>query len=176
MTIYKQADSIDELKQILELQQKNLPKNLSPIEMKQSGFLTVEHSFELLKEMNVIAAHTIAKDGEQVIGYALSMHPEFANQIEILKPMFEEIHKVVSKNNSYMVMGQICVAKAYRGQGVFRKLYTAMKTFLPEGFTKIITEVDAKNVRSMNAHKAIGFTELKRYHSKGKDWSLIVQQ
>ena len=176
MIEYKQASTANELEQILVLQQRNLPRSLSNEEMERDGFLTVEHSFELLEEMNEASPHIIALENEKVVGYALSMHPKFASSIEILKPMFHEINMAIDGKSNYMVMGQICVAKTHRSKGIFRKLYTTMKTKLPAGFDTISTEVDAKNQRSMNAHKAVGFEELKTYHSDGKDWSLIVLQ
>ena len=40
-----------------------------------------------------------------------------------------------------------------------------------EGF---VTEVDAKNIRSLNAHYAIGFKHLKSYNSVRQDWELII--
>ena len=174
MLVYKQANSDIELKQILALQQANLPKNLTNEEKISEGFLTVEHSLELLKEMNTACPHTIALDSEKVVGYALAMHPKFAEEIEVLKPMFKEINKVVSLNNNYPIMGQICIAKTFRGKGLFRGLYNNMKALLPLGFTKIITEVDTTNIRSIEAHQAIGFIELKRYWAQEKEWSLIV--
>nr|WP_298996678.1 GNAT family N-acetyltransferase [uncultured Allomuricauda sp.] len=176
MIVYKQASTTQELEQILALQQQNLPKNLSQSDIIKDGFLSVEHSLELLKEMNDMCQHIIAVENEKVVGYALCMHPTFSESIEILKPMFYEINKVVKNKGNYMVMGQICIAKTYRGKGLFRKLYANMKAFLPEGFDTIITEVDAKNQRSMDAHRAIGFVELKNYRSDGKEWSLIVMQ
>ena len=134
----------------------------------------MEHSLDILKEMNDECGHIIALSNEKVVAYALCMHPKFAESIEILKPMFHEIHQVIKGKSNYMVMGQICVAKSYRGQGVFRNLYKTMKERLPTGIDTIITEVDAKNKRSVKAHRAVGFTELKRYSSSGKDWILIT--
>lgn len=174
MLIYKQADSDIELNQILALQQANLPKNLTVEEKTAQGFVTVEHSFDLLKEMNAACKHTIATFNGNLIGYALSMHPMFSEKIEVLKPMFNEINKIVSTNDDYIIMGQVCIAKSYRGKGVFRDLYENMKALIPKNFTKIITEVDVKNIRSMNAHQTIGFTELKRYWADDKEWSLVV--
>ncbi|MCB0373921.1 MAG: GNAT family N-acetyltransferase [Muricauda sp.] len=174
MIVYKQAESEQELKQILALQQQNLPKNITPQESEQEGFLTVEHSMEVLKAMNDECGHIIAVEDGNVIGYALCMHPKFADEIEVLKPMFDEIKKVVRKKDSYMAMGQICVAKSHRGKGVFRNLYLTMKNRLPEGFDTIITEVDGKNKRSLAAHKAIGFETVKVYPSGEKEWHLIV--
>lgn len=174
MICYEQASTLAQLEEILSLQQLNLPTNLTIKEKEQEGFLTVEHSLDFLKEMNDECPHITAVEYGKVVGYALSMHPMFANSIEVLKPMFYEINKVVQNNCNYMVMGQICVSKEYRGKGVFRGLYKAMKEKLPKGFDTIITEVDAKNQRSLHAHEAVGFTELKRYSSEGKEWSLII--
>ncbi|MDT0556458.1 GNAT family N-acetyltransferase [Patiriisocius hiemis] len=176
MICYKQANTIKELKQILALQKRNLLSGISEEEAKKEGFVSVHHTLELLQQMNESCPHTIAKDGDTVIGYALSMHPKFGNSIEMLKPMFTEIDTVTKKNSTlknYIVMGQICIDVAYRKQGIFRELYTAMKAFLLPTFSTIITEVDIKNNRSLQAHYAIGFKKLSTYSSGGQDWELI---
>lgn len=189
MITYTTTSTEDELHQILKLQQKNLPQSVSEEEQQNEGFLTVEHTFNLLKKMHDKIPHTIAKDGNVVIGYALSMHPDFGDEIDVLKPMFTEIENVLttksqlelaststtlSMTTNYIVMGQICIDKAYRKQGIFRHLYKAMKETIHSEFDCIITEVDAKNTRSLDAHYAIGFEDLKTYTSGGQDWKLIV--
>ena len=174
MIYYKQASSEQELEQILSLQQQNLIKSLSTLDREKEGFLTVEHSMEILKAMNDKCGHIIAVEDGGVIGYALCMHPIFADSIEVLRPMFSEINKVVQNQDNYMVMGQICVAKSHRGKGIFRNLYLTMKNRLPEGFDTIITEVDGKNKRSLAAHAAVGFKTLKIYQSDEKEWHLII--
>ncbi len=174
MVVYKRATQNSELEQILVLQQKNLIPVLSEDEKKKEGFVTVSHTLELLKRMNDVCAHVIAKDGDRVVGYALCMHPRFAEEIEVLKPMFHEISLVVPKTEKYLAMGQICVDKDYRGQGLFRQLYDNMKKGIQPEFTSIITEVDVKNDRSLKAHYAVGFKDLKTYRSGGQDWHLIA--
>ena len=170
----------EELEAILELQAKNLPQNLSETEKLSEGFVTVYHTFSLLKKMNTCQAHFIAKDDKQIVGYALCMPPKFQNDIEILKPMFREINGVfrtsisLSKVKSYIVMGQICIAKTHRGQGLFRKLYRAMQTELKFKYDAIITEVDVKNKRSLLAHYAVGFEDMSTYTSGGQQWKLII--
>ena len=124
--------------------------------------------------MNDAHGHIIAIENDIVIGYVLCMHPKFAHSIAILKPMFIEISKTMKTNTEYMVMGQICIAKPYRRKGVFKGLYSKMKRTLPKGFDCIITEVDVNNKRSLYAHEAVGFRELKRYKTDTKEWSLIV--
>lgn len=174
MIYYTKSSSIEELKQILSLQKKNLAQNLSEIDREIQGFLTVEHSLEILKKMNDACSHTIAKSNNNVIGYALSMTKDFANEIEVLKPMFLEISKSVSYDN-YIVMGQVCVDKEYRGIGVFRGLYEFMKTEICSSrFSSIITEIDTKNTRSISAHESVGFEKIKDYKSGSKDWRLVV--
>ncbi|RYC52114.1 GNAT family N-acetyltransferase [Flagellimonas olearia] len=176
MIYYKQASSTQELEQILSLQQKNLAKSLTTDELENEGFLTVEHSMEILQAMNEECGHIIALEDGEVIGYALCMHPKFADSIEVLQPMFVEINKAVAGKSNYMVMGQICVSKSHRGKGIFRNLYLTMKNKLPEGFDTIITEVDEKNQRSLQAHLAIGFKNLKSHMSNGQKWRIILME
>ncbi|MGB5460978.1 MAG: GNAT family N-acetyltransferase [Eudoraea sp.] len=163
-----------ELEQILSLQKKNIPKALSIKEIEQEGFLTVTHSLDLLDRMNSRCPHIIAKENDEVIGYALCMHPKFNNEIDILKPMFEEINSVLAPGEKFMVMGQVCIQKEYRKKGVFQKLYKKMQDVLKTNYNCIITEVDALNKRSLNAHFAVGFIELKTYNYNGRKWCLLA--
>ena len=162
-----------ELEQILQLQQRNLPTALSYEERAKEGFVTVCHTYDILQQMNSVCPHILAKDKQSVVGYALCMHPSFGAEIEVLKPMFIEIENILPSTERYLAMGQICVDKAYRKMGVFRKLYETMAEVLKTDYDTIITEVDLLNTRSLNAHYAIGFKELKRYSSGGQDWVLI---
>lgn len=170
--IYKRADTDKELYGILNLQEQNLRENTSETEKEQEGFVTVQHDFEILNRMNMGSPHIIALHNNQVIGYALVMLKEFKDDISVLRPMFSEIDKAID-HNSYVTMGQVCIDKDYRRKGVFRGLYNCMKTHLKDKFSMIITEVDQKNIRSMNAHFAIGFKHLQTYHALGQDWELI---
>lgn len=182
MIIYTTANTDHELRQILQLQQENLPAAISEETQKTQGFVTVHHSFELLKRMNRSCPHILAKDEDQVIGYALCMHPKFSNEIEVLRPMFKQISPVLNDPltsvgvfaDNFIVMGQVCIHKDYRKQGIFRKLYSFMLKEIAPKFKAIITEVDINNKRSLDAHYAIGFKLLTQYSSDGKDWELIL--
>ena len=182
MIVYTTVTSDQELEQILELQQENLPTAISEETQKTEGFVTVHHSFDLLDPMNKACPHIIAKNGEMVVGYALCMHPKFGDEIEVLRPMFREIGRVINspstklrlKKDEFIVMGQVCIHKDFRKQGIFRKLYDHMQKEISPRFKAIITEVDRKNTRSLEAHYAIGFQTLSEYSSDGKDWELIT--
>jgi len=171
--IYKRAESNEELIQILELQKINIPSSLSEEESKTEGFVTIHHDLDILKAMNDECPHIIATNNNKVIGYALCMLKEFKEDIKVLRPMFQQIENCLKEEELYLVMGQICIDKQFRKQGLFRGMYLFMKQEMSVQYDKIITEVDVANTRSMNAHFAIGFKTLYSYRSNHQDWKIL---
>lgn len=177
MIKYQLTTTNKELEEIIVLQQKNLPVNISTSELTEQGFVSAQHTLTLLTKMHDAHPHIIAKHNDKVVGYALCMLQEFRNEIPLLTPMFNLSDKAINELNdplNYMVMGQICIDKEYRKRGIFRALYNYMKENISKEYNAIITEVDVKNVRSVNAHKAIGFEVLKEHQSNNQNWQLIV--
>ena len=181
LTVYiTNPESDEDIRQMLSLQRQNLPATLTEDEVREQGFVTVVHDFSILKKMNEAAPHVIAKDGDQVIGYALAMLPQFNNEIEILKPMFEKLKEVEWKGkmlNEYrhFIMGQICINRSYRGMGIFDQLYFALKSQMHNQYELCITEVATRNTRSLKAHMRIGFSCALHYRANnGEDWELLV--
>jgi len=171
--IYKRANLDEELIQILKLQGANIPSSISKTEKKQEGFVTVHHDLGILKAMNDKCPHVIAKDNEKIIGYALCMLRGFKEDIDVLKPMFNRIDHCLPHDETYFVMGQICIDKAFRQQGVFKGLYHFMRQQLQLKYNRVITEVDVINTRSLNAHYAIGFETIYSYNSNNQYWEII---
>jgi ribosomal protein S18 acetylase RimI-like enzyme len=177
MIKYQLTSTNEELEQIIALQQKNLPLHISTDEKNEQGFVTIQHTLDLLTKMHAAHPHIIAKHNDTVVGYALCMLQEFRNEIPVLIPMFDLTDIAIKKQNkdlNYMVMGQVCIDKEYRKQGVFRALYTFMKENISKEYNAIITEVDVGNVRSSNAHKSVGFKVLKQYQSNNQNWEIII--
>ncbi|MFC5047958.1 GNAT family N-acetyltransferase [Aquimarina hainanensis] len=171
---YSRTTTEEELYQILQLQKKNLATAISTKEKQKEGYVTVIHDFETLKKMHLSEPHIIAKHNDTVIGYALSMTIDFREKIPVLAPMFTELEKYISQQTSYIIMGQICIDKAYRKQGVFKNLYHTMRSFLKDHYELLITEVATNNIRSLAAHHSVGFSTLSTYSSGGKNWELIT--
>lgn len=171
-----------EVKQILELQAQNLAQVLSAETMASQGFLTVRHDPAVLQRMNEAAPAIIAKDGDVLAGYALVMPREFATAVPILLPMFDMLEgfswrgKSLRSNPRWFVMGQICVAEDYRGQGVFDGLYLKMKEVYRPQYDFTVTEVAERNTRSMRAHERVGFETLHIYpdETTGEVWRVVV--
>jgi GNAT superfamily N-acetyltransferase len=177
---YQRVTSDEELYEILELQKQNLKVALSDIDKQIEGFVTVDHTFEVLKRMNDKCSHCIAKYDGKVIGYALCMLNEFRGDVPELISMFNYMDKIIESKGlatlNYFIMGQVCIDKVYRGQGVFRELYSFLKLELSKDYDAVVTEVSAKNVRSSEAHKAIGFELLDKHTEAGEDWELIMMK
>src|SRR5205807_1770175 len=93
--------------------------------------------------------------------------------IPILAPMFERLRALGILDRRCYVMGQICVARRWRGQGVFDLLYRAHRDLLRSRYDFVVTEVATRNLRSMRAHQRIGFTELERYRDATDEWSVL---
>lgn len=171
-----------EVRQIADLQAANLASALTAEAAANQGFVTVRHDPDVLERMNRTAPAIIAKDGDRVVGYALVMPREFASDVPILAPLFAMLDGLswngVSLRDSprWFVMGQICVAEGYRGRGIFDGLYRAMADEYRDRYDFTVTEVAARNTRSLRAHARAGFRTLQTYPdaTTGEEWHVIV--
>lgn len=176
---YTLATTEIELQQILHIQQENYLSNVSSDKKVSDGFVTVQHSLELLSKMNQSARQVIAIDKGMVVGYALVMTKEFSSHIPVLGPMFETFKKIsyqgkILDNYSFYVMGQICISETYRGQGIFRELYNTHKRYYSDSFDLCVTQVSTSNQRSMKAHESIGFKTIHTFEDETDQWNIIV--
>ncbi|NER17110.1 GNAT family N-acetyltransferase [Spongiivirga citrea] len=171
MFTYHRAHTDDELHQILQVQSENLKDQVDENKRLSDGFVTLKHDFYLLKRMNDACPHIIAKDEDRVVGFALSMLGDFKDDIPLLDGMFKMADRLFP-DRKYLVMGQVCVDENYRGKGVFRGLYTHMQSCYKNGYDPLVTIVAKQNIRSLNAHKAIGFQAVQSNNEV--DWVFIV--
>lgn len=169
-----------DLNQILRLQESNLKRNLHVDEQSKEGFVTVDHDYGLLQRMNSPYPHVITKVGDDVVGYCLVMLPELRMEIPILIPMFHTLENLSYQNvplleARYFIMGQVCIAKEYRGQGIFYGMYDYLKDSMMKDFDYIITEVSGQNLRSLKAHYNQGFKDLHAYKdNNGHPWVMVI--
>ena len=162
-----------ELQQVLALQRENLARSLAPEQVARDGFVTVEHSLDVLKRMHAMAPSIIAKEGDALAGYALVMPVEARSFVAVLEPMFQRLESLGLFRERFYVMGQICVAPAWRGRGVFDLLYRAHRRQLSPSYDSVVTEVATRNARSMRAHARIGFVLIDRYRDATDEWALL---
>lgn len=173
------AETAWDLNGILQLQSANLPSHISMEEKATEGFVTVHHDLVTLEKMASLAPQFIAVHNDKTIGYTLSMVPELRSSIAVLKPMFTEFDKLEYGGRKlskwkYIVSGQACVDKAYRGQGLIGNIYAKMQQLLCPSFDICITEIATTNHRSLKAHSKRGFETLHTYNDGLEDWEVVV--
>jgi predicted GNAT superfamily acetyltransferase len=180
MITYTTASTTAHLQGILQLQQQNLPENLDTAEKEQQGFVTVQHTLTDLEKLNRIEPHVIALENDTVAAYLLAMTAQSGSNIPVLKPMFESFEHILWKGapvaqQAYMVVGQVCVAKACRGKGILNECYNYYHDYFSTKYSFAVTEIDLTNQRSINAHRRIGFEEVHRYPApNGVQWSVVL--
>ncbi len=180
MIVYKKVDLSEEIRQVLHLQKINLPQNLTEEEIKDQGFVTVIHSYETLRKMNDIEQSIIAKNDDHVIGYLLAMTGKSKEDIPVLTPMFKVFDNIIYDDKKissykYLVIGQVCIAKEWRGQGILDNCYQSYKKHFSDKYDFAITEISTKNKRSVNAHLRIGFKIIHSYtDSNGVEWEIVL--
>ncbi len=171
-TEYRPARTDAELLRILELQRANLYEQVSPEVREREGFLKIRHNLPLLRKMQAAGPQIIALHGDELAGYALCMVPGQEADIPELKPLFDLVRKNLPEGLDFRVMGQVCVASAYRRQGHFRKLYeTLFESCHP---LPVITEIASINTRSLQAHRAIGFRRLGSHQETDLRWEVMI--
>jgi GNAT superfamily N-acetyltransferase len=167
-----------DLEQILALQRDNLAPALSPDEARAQGFVTVQHNLDILERMHALAPSIVARDGERIAGYALAMPLETQSYLPILDSLFQLLGTLSWRGRrlpelSHYVMGQICVAKEYRGQGVFDALYQGHRAEYATRFDLLVTEIATRNTRSLRAHERVGFVPIHYHADHVDDWVIV---
>ena len=169
----------EELRQILQLQQQNLIGNIDDAEIQSQGFVTLHHDLATLEQMHQLAPSVIIKDDSKVVAYALTMRQECRRLMPDLEPMFA-LFDQLSWNNTlltslrFYVMGQVCIAKNYRGQGLFEQLYKHHKKIYQSQFDLFVTEISTRNYRSLRAHEKMGFKTIYAHKDLLDEWVIVA--
>ena len=180
MIVYTTAADDGDLLGILALQRRNLPENLELSEIQSQGFVTVVHPVDVLQSMNRIERSVIAKDNDRVVAYLLAMTSASRYELPVLVPMFTVFENILLHGKplasyNYIVVGQVCVDKDYRGQGVLDKCYAFYTTCFSEKYDFAVTEIASSNLRSIRAHLRIGFKAIHEYTAPdGESWTIVV--
>jgi predicted N-acetyltransferase YhbS len=140
----------------------------------KDGFVTVEHTLEILRAMHALMPSVVARDEHgEVVAYALSMPRETRTLLPILEPMFVKIESLPVAPRWY-VMGQVAVAPSHRGRGVFDALYAEHRARFADRYDELITEVSLRNARSLRAHERVGFRTILEFEDATDRWAIIA--
>lgn len=171
-----------EVQAILALQAENHRDHVDAQTAASDGFTSVRHDPEVLQAMNRAHPSAVAWSGERLAGYALMMAREFRDDVPILWPMFDLLESLswrgeaLAGNPRWFVMGQVCVARAFRGMGVFDGVYHQLRKVYATHYDFVVTEISQRNPRSLRAHRRVGFETLHAYPdpATGEMWEVVV--
>ena len=151
-----------EIEGIKALEEENNLANISKEESVKEGFVTASYSIELLRRMNEIQPSIIALHGNKVVGYAMVTDKELYGQHSLLDSLFDALADMNYQgeklgDGKVVLVGQLCVAKPFRGQGLVPKMYNLFKECLINQYDYCVTDISEANPRSIRAHEKCGF-------------------
>lgn len=170
---------------ILALQNRNLLSNLSEAEQK-NGFVTTAFAVAQIEALMAdggvfVAVESSADDrSETVIGYVFAGSWAYFAQWPIFPFMLARLpaldlggrlpFNVINEPNSFQY-GPVCVDAAYRGQGVFPRLFETMRLGMCERFPIGVTFINRLNPHSYHAHtKKLGMTVIDEFEFNGRPY------
>jgi ribosomal protein S18 acetylase RimI-like enzyme len=98
---------------------------------------------------------------------------------DLLDDLFSQIDRQAYRGtrlseSNYVLVGQLCVAKEYRGRGLAGKMYELFKSELSGRFDYCLTDVQVSNPRSIRAHLRSGFQILGELSYGGSPWKIVI--
>jgi RimJ/RimL family protein N-acetyltransferase len=179
MLTAKLVTTDQEIDQISALSMANLRTTLSADAKAKEGFVTWVYSPESLKAIHTVIPSVIVKDDDTVAAYCLSLSPAC---VDVYPPM-ASTHSLVSAleyngrplgGQKVYYCGQICVAQAYRGQGLVDMLYQFHRRHFTPQFDLLATEISTANPRSLKAHEKVGFKRIATHRDEMDEWDVVL--
>jgi RimJ/RimL family protein N-acetyltransferase len=169
----------DDLEAVKALQNENLRRNLPESESLQEGFVTAEYSVEFLRRMHSLQPSVVGRAGEELTGYAIAVSPDIRGNHALLDALFDDIDPIEFRGVQlsgcrYLLCGQLCVKKGFRGNALSTKMYTFMKDSLSSEYEYLITEVASDNPRSLRAHTKLGFVSVKTTIFNNVEFQIVL--
>ena len=180
MITITRATTIDDINGILQLHLLNLKGNISNEEAQHEGFVSAEYDLNSLNKINSICPSIIAVDiTKKIIGYALVVTKEFYGHHDLLDDLFRSVDALSFNGEclegiSYVIVGQLCVAKSFRGQGVVQMMYNFYRDELCSKYKYCITDIASNNPRSLKAHLKTGFQVIDSKGYGGLTWDVVL--
>jgi len=177
--LFRTASTDQDFEGILALQQQNLYTAISKEAQEQQGFVFAQHTVALLKTMAAELPQVIAVADNQVVGYNLAMTANMKSVVPSIIPMFDAFENCIYKGKPltsyrYIVGGQVCVAQAFRGQGLLSKLYQATKNLASNEYQFCVTEISTRNLLSLKIHQRMGFKVIGTYYDGQEHWNVVL--
>jgi GNAT superfamily N-acetyltransferase len=179
MILLATATTDAHLEGILELQRRNHVHAVPADVQDREGFVFVEHTLPMLRRQAAASPQAIALADGRVVGYCLSLLPAMRDAVPVLAPMFEQFGRCTWRgrplaSHRYVVGGQVCVDRDFRGQGLLARLYDQLRVALAGSCELCVTEIATRNAVSVRAHEKMGFEAIAHYGDGREDWVIVA--
>jgi GNAT superfamily N-acetyltransferase len=173
------ASTTDHLEGILALQRRNHVQAIPADVAAREGFVFVEHTLPLLERMAAASPQAIALADGRVVGYCLSLPLALQADVPTLAPMVEQFGRCSYRGrplsqHRFVVGGQVCVDRDFRGQGLLARLYGQLRESLRHGCELCVTEIATRNQVSVRAHERMGFEAIANYDDGREEWVIVA--
>ncbi len=164
---------------ILDLQSRCLVINLTP-EEREDGFLSAEFSLVQIADMASDLGIVVAREAKRIVGYMCASRVEFMPRPPILDSMLRCLEGAVLQSKVIMkaptfVYGPVCIDREYRGAGLLRRMFSALKIELAGHFEFGVAFVAADNRRSLRAHvDGLGMTQVCLFEHGGNQYHAVA--
>ena len=164
--------------QILRLQYDNTPAHLSA-EQKQQGFIVSQMDEKQLDDINRQLGVLVADDNGRIAGFVCLHTTDQQPRPGIVDAMLAQLPRarlngVPLDRLRLFMYGPVCLAADYRGQGLLRRLFAAVKQRMAD-FDAGIAFVNDSNPHSLAAHvDGLGMQDLLTFRHGGEDFHLLA--
>lgn len=166
--------------QILQLQKENASSELNEDQKRQQGFIVSTMNEEQLHAINQDLGVWVVMDGQQLAGFVCLTSLHFSPRPPVVDALLTRLPESLFEgaaltSYSLFLYGPVCLAKAYRGKGLLRQLYVAVKQNMAGRFSVGVAFIDTENPHSLEAHKeGLGMSDVGLFSCRGHHYHLIA--
>lgn len=164
---------------ILALQAKNTLENLNDLQ-RQQGFIVSEMNEAQLATLNADLGILIAEQNGELAGFVCLARPNMQPRPPVVDAMMSALphhyfaDTLITKQQLFLY-GPVCLASEWRGKGVLKRLFNAVKTHTRDQFDVGVLFINQNNPHSLMAHvKGLGMTILGEFSSQGDHYQLLA--
>ncbi|CAM3330231.1 GNAT family N-acetyltransferase [Yersinia entomophaga] len=165
---------------ILQLQQENIPENLSD-EQKKQGFIVSRMDEKQLAAINNDLGILVAEDDNgEVAGFVCMMKTDARPRPPVVDAMLEALRQQRFEGKPLtelrvFLYGPVCVAQNKRGQGIVSQLLAEVKQHTQANYDVGAAFVDDANPHSLAVHvKGLHMTPVTNFTCHQKGYNLLV--
>lgn len=170
---------IEDYPKIIRLQQQNTPGQLSEAEMRQ-GFIVSQMDEPRLDAINQALGILVAMDGAQLAGFVCLVPTSLQPRHPVVEAMLatfahQQFGGKSLEQQRVFVYGPVCISNEWRGKGLLRQLFEAVKSHAREDYDTGAAFINDLNPHSLAAHvKGLGMTVLTPFNCDQQTYQLVV--